>query len=498
MIKKLFLIVLIIVFGCGVYYYFTPHFVLNPSGKTPLSAVYKLPFVNKHPLTVTVKGQRGDGDLTHTFSAGYGKEFGIHGLYPEAQTEIVIDYAGKTKTYRVDIDKVYAHGEWLPPTQVVKIDTDPAQTKADNMYFISASIYGKTSAEQWVIMAFSRKGNLRYLNIDDPTRFNEMHRVVPVGEEMILVNNFGAETLLGKSVFDLRGKETEGHHDRLKIGDKFISLAFSKWGVEDRILELDGQGNILRDLSLGDLLRKVVYQKNDPAEIETLNRVAFDEKNIYVATNGKQYPVDWAHINSIVYEPTTDILYMSVRNLGVVAAKYASWELVWWMSNNKMDLLMEPPITAHNRKFLSDLPSLKPYRVKGDGLTDGPKHHHALFLLPNGVMGLFDNRGYKENESRYVEYKISGKHGAWKAKKVYQFYEPQANKNDFTGDVDVLPDGTLLLGFGPSHVIIELDKQKQKKLYQLNFALPSLMFYRVDKVPFYHTPGREYPKEDHL
>lgn len=498
MIKKIILAITCVILFCGVGYYFTPQLVLNPSGKTPLSAVYKLPFVNRQPITVTVKGQRGDADLIHTFPAGYGKELGIHGLYPEAVNTVTVTQGNKTLSFQIPISKMFAHGEWLPPSQVVKIDTDPSQTQSDNMYFISASIYGGTSAEKWVIMAFSRKGNLRYLNIDDPTRFNEMHRVVNNGKEMLLVNNFGAETMLGKSVFNLRGKDTEGHHDRVKVGDRFISLAFSKWGVEDRVLELDAQGNILRDLSAGDLIRKIVYQKNDPAEVEALNRVVFDEKNIFVSQEGKEYPVDWAHINSSVYDEKTDILYLSFRNLGVVAVKYTPWEILWWMSNAKMDLLMEPPVTAYNRKFLSDLPSLAPYRVKGDGLTDGPKHHHALFLLPDGVIGLFDNRGYKDNESRYVEYKISGKHGAWKAKKVYEYYDPQANKNDYTSDVDVLPDGTLLLGFGPSQVIMELDKKTKTKLYQLNLALPSWMFYRVDKVPFYHTEGRVYPKEDQL
>ena len=44
-------------------------------------------------------------------------------------------------------------------------------------------------------------------------------------------------------------------------------------------------------------------------------------------------------------------------------------------------------------------------------------------------------------------------------------------------------------------VIVEVDKNTKEKRYQLNFALPTEMIYRVDKMPFYPTPGREYPKE---
>lgn len=472
-----------------------PHFILNPSGRTPLSGVYKLPFTNKTPLTITVAGQRGDADITHTFPAGYGREFPIHGLYPKTQNQVTIHYQDQQQQFTVDIPEVTVNKGYVPAQQVVITDKDPSQAQTDDIYFISASIGEENPSFNWAILGYSRQGNLRYVNIDDKPRLNELQRIVPENNEMILITDIGSETLLGKRLLDLSSKNKAGHHDRVKKGDHFISLANSKWGIEDRVLEIDSKGKIVRDLSAGELIRKIVRQQNNPAELEQLNRVVFDEQNIYITKDKKKQAIDWAHINSIVYDEQNDILYCSFRNLGVIAVKYTPWELIWWMVTDDLDFLPADDPTAKHRAFLDSLPSLQPYRVKGDGLTDGPKHHHALFLWPDGTLGLFDNRGYAHNKSRYAEYQISGQPGQWTAKKVYEYFDPALTANDYTSDIDVLPNGNLLILYGMEQAVVEVDKKTQEKLYQLSFALPTDMIYRVDKMPFYPTPGRQYPKE---
>ncbi len=488
-------IIFLVVAAVVVIYQFRPHFTLNPSGRTPLSGVYKLPFTNKAPLTVTIAGQQGDADITHTFPAGYGKNFPIHGLYPKAQNRVTILYKDKKKELIVNIPEIMVNNEYVPYRQVVILDKDSSQEHTDDIYFISAMIGTQYPSCSWVILGYSRKGNLRYLNIDDNPRLNELQRIVPGEKEMILVTDIGSETLLSQRLLDLSDENKIGHHDRVPKGDHFISLANSQWGIEDRIIEIDKRGNIIRDLSAGDLVRKIVHAKNNPTELELLNRVVFDEKNIYITKKGKKQAIDWAHINSIVYDEKDDILYCSFRNLGIVAVKYTPWELIWWMVSDDLDFLPPTDPTAKHRGFLDLLPSLQDYRVKGDGLTDGPKHHHALFLWPDGTIGLFDNRGYPNNKSRYVEYKISGRHPNWMAKKVYEYFDPKLTDNDFTSDIDVLPSGNLLILYGMEQAIVEVNKDTKDKLYQLNFALPTNMIYRVDKMPFYPTPGRQYPKE---
>lgn len=490
------LAILLLVITAGVSFYnLRPRFILNPSGRTPLSGVYKIPFINKTPLTVTVAGQRGDADITHTFPAGYGRAFPVHGLYPKTQNQVTVVYQNQKKNFTVNIPEVTVNKGYVPAQQVVITDKDPSQAQTDDIYFISASIGEEHPTISWAILGYSRKGNLRYVNIDDKPRLNELQRIVPQNNEMILITDIGSETLLGKRLLDLSNKNKIGHHDRVKKGDHFISLANSDWGVEDRIIEIDQKGRIVRDLLAGELIRKIVRRQNAPEEQALLNRVVFDEQNIYLTKDDKKQAIDWAHINSIVYDEKSDILYCSFRNLGVIAVKYTPWELIWWMVTDKLDFLPPDDPTAKHRGFLDTLPSLQDYRVKGDGLTDGPKHHHALFLWPDGTIGLFDNRGYTNNKSRYVEYKISGQHGQWTAKKVYEYFDPSLTDNDYTSDIDVLPNGNLLILYGMEQAIVEVDKNTKEKLYQLSFALPTEMIYRVDKMPFYPSPGRQYPKE---
>ena len=54
-------------------------------------SVYKINSVNTTPLTVTVKGLYGEPDITHTYPAGYGNEFEIHGMFPESYNTIIVD-----------------------------------------------------------------------------------------------------------------------------------------------------------------------------------------------------------------------------------------------------------------------------------------------------------------------------------------------------------------------------------------------------------------------
>lgn len=493
--KILFFTTLIVLLTVLVVYQNRPRFILNPGGRTPLSGIYKLPFTNKTPLTVTVAGQHGDADITHTFPAGYGRQFPIHGLYPKTKNKITVQYQNKTKDFTVDIPEIMVNDEFVPPQQVVIADKVPTQAQTDDIYFISASIGTKYPSLSWAILGYSRKGNLRYLNIDDKPRLNELQRIVPENGEMMLITDIGSETLLGQRQLDLNDENKISHHDRVKKGGHYISLANSKWGVEDRLIEIDKQGNIVRDLAAGELIRKIVRAKNNPEELALLNRVVFDEDNIYITQKGTQQAIDWAHINSIVYDEKNDILYCSFRNLGVLAVKYTPWELLWWMASDKLDFLPPDDPTAKHRGFLDLLPSLQDYRVKGDGLSDGPKHQHALFLWADGTLGLFDNRGYPGDKSRYVEYKISGEHGKWTAQKTYEYFDPSLTDNNYTSDIDVLPDGNLLILYGMEKAIVEVNKDTKEKLYQLSFALPTDMIYRVDKMPFYPTPGHLYPKE---
>ena len=77
--------------------------IVDPYKVTPLSAVYRTETVNAAPITVTVKGLYGEPDIIHTYPAGYGTEFEIHGMFPESHNTIIVNDGGRTITKNIYI-----------------------------------------------------------------------------------------------------------------------------------------------------------------------------------------------------------------------------------------------------------------------------------------------------------------------------------------------------------------------------------------------------------
>ena len=211
--------------------------------------------------------------------------------------------------------------------------------------------------------------------------------------------------MLGK---ELVKYPSNSHHDTIKKDYNYIYLSASKWGGDDEITEIDFYGNIVRKMSFASIIRDIVLTNNDKNEIRILNRIVFDENNIFVDENGEQKSIDWFHANSLVYDKETDILYISSRNLGVFAIDYSDWKLIWWFADETLNTRTGNAYGQIPYKDnLGDLPSLDAYRVKGDALIDVPKNQHALILLENGNLGMLDNQGYANRNSkgsRYIEY----------------------------------------------------------------------------------------------
>ena len=469
--------------------------VVDPYGVTPLSAVYTIETVNIAPITVKVKGLYGEPDIIHTYPAGYGTEFEIHGMFPESDNVIEVNDGGRIITKNVNIGNISANGIPIPQKYNVEINNLPKDKYQNNpeFYFIS---YQK--------IAISKNGYVRYINniLDNSAYISKI--IVNKSKYLIYVHT---EYNKGRSgVYDFLGRkiilfDEISHHDMITINNNYLHLGNSDWGGEDNLIETDNSGKILNYRSFGTLIKNIVHKKNDPNEIKILNQIVFDENNKYIDSSGRYQKPDWFHGNSIVYDISTDILYVSSRNRGILAINYSEWKLIWWMADESINTKIGIgnaliPYNVH----LKDLPSLEAYRVKGDALNDGPKNQHALFLLPNGNLGMFDNQGDEDNNpngSRYVEYKITGTYGNYTAQKTYEYRNPQLYSR-ITSDIDYTGENyqNLLLLYGsPNGRIVEIEKESKNILFKLD--LPFYM-YRIDKLPLYYDEGRVYSEDCNL
>lgn len=451
---------------------FTDTMVMNPNKTTPLSAVYQLTQTNSVDIEVTIKGKTPEMDIKHTFLAGTIKDIPIHGLYPNMTNTVILRMSDKEITNYLITEKV--------EFKVGKVSVDLLPTpdpQNQDLYFVNHIRYNLPEDDRNTMIAYDRKGDIRYLNYN-----HKLHYVFQTNQQILIKNNNGIFDLFNNRLVNYKGAyNLHTHHDSLVLNKKHVVLANSTWGVEDRVVELDDNGEVLRDLSFGSLFRDIV---TSPQEIKIMNKIIFDKSNIYTK-NGKRKEIDWAHANSLVYDEEQDIMYFSLRHQGVLAVDYSSWKLIWWMADNTLDTVHKG-VPNRGMNFL-DLKSLDSYRVKGDAVLNGPRNQHSLFLFKNGNLGMFDNRGdnWESDEgSRYIEYQITGSQNNWQAKAVRE-YKDDDLYSIITSDIDLVGDNheNLLIAWGIPEHIREINQQNEI-IFDLNVRQIEF-FYRVDKMPFY-------------
>ena len=472
---------------------------INPRKFTPLSAVYTTASINAVPITVIVKGQHGEEDLIYTYPAGYGRDFPIHGMYQNIENTIIVNDGGriiekKHNPGMITMSKGHALKEKYDPVKGYDASVKENYPNNPDMFFVGV-LASQTDPTAWEgMIAISKKGYVRYVN----TAINYISRFAVDNNRFVLYNmegNEGIYDFLGKRLFTTKNHM---HHELVKKGNNYIYLANSDWGWEDRLIEMDASGNIVKDLYFGDLLRKAVGDAN----VGELAQIVYDYKNIYNVGGNKK--IDWFHANSCVYDSSSDTLYVSSRHHGVFAIKYSSWELIWFMANDNLKVDAGTGYSQiPSQNYLKDVNSLQKYRVNGVGRTDGPRNQHALFLYEDDRIGMFDNRDEADGmpgstgQSRYVEYKITGDASSGYTATIAGSYENR-EYSKIVSDVDLTGENkeNLLITYGAFQArIFEINKSSKTLLFQLN--LPFLT-YRTEKMPLYYESGRNYPEDSNL
>ncbi len=433
----------------------------------PLVRHYTISKLNSDEVTIRVKGKTSDMDIAHTFPKGYGTKFPILGLYPNYKNTVEITDGEHTIITNITTDKLNYNYEGTTVHVDLLPEADPFN---QDLYWLS------TGDETYVLVAFDRLGDLRYFFQYRKHRYFGF-RVFEENGIIYVRNNNNIFTLDGEIVSEVQ-TDTVYHHDGIPLHNgNHVYLVNSEWGKEDRVIEETASGKVVKDVKFGSLFRDIVKDKD---ELEILNRIIYDDENIF-QKNGKDTQSDWAHANSLVYDKSSGIMYFSLRNQGVLAVDYKKWKLLWWMADNTLATKSHVSDGTYN---FTDIKSLDKYRVQGDGASDGPKNQHALFLHKNGNLGMLDNNGDENRNplgSRYVEYKISGRVGSWKATKEREYRDPRLYSR-LRSDADFTGEGHLLLCWSAIRRIREVDLDSNEVLFDIEMVD---RFYRMDKMPIY-------------
>ncbi len=429
--------------------------------------------VNTSEVTIRVLGKTSAMDIAHTFAVGYGTTFPILGLYPNYLNTVEITDNGQTITRYIQTDALSGISD-------ATIVTDNLQTTADPF---NQDLYWVMLNNTWETVAYDRKGHVRYYY---PSLLSQGARIFEDNGEIKIQTDYSIVSL-GGSVSFKANSSYEYHHDKVQLSSgNYVLLSETTWGSEDRVIEQTSSGVVVRDLTFGSLFRDIVDVDTNPDrtdDLAILNKIIYDDSNIR-KDNGANASTDWAHCNSLVYDSTTGIMYFSLRHQAVIAVDYSNWKLLWWLVDDSLSTTVAVP-SGYNANNLKDIKSLEDYRVGGNGINDGPRNQHALFLHSNGNLGMFDNGGDDGNRpSRYVEYSITGSTGSYSASKTRE-YKDSSLFSQIMSDVDFTGDDNLLIGWswlgsGSYSRIREVDSSDT-----VLFDMQTSVFYRMDKMPIY-------------
>ena len=219
-------------------------------------------------------------------------------------------------------------------------------------------------------------------------------------------------------------------------------------------------------------------------------------------------PVDWLHVNALLYDSTDNTIIVSGRYQGVAKLTYAN-RVVWLLAPHK------GWGTNHQGQNLNDY-LLTPLDASAQTIADtavanGSANHpafewnwyqHSIQLMPNGDMLLFDNgtnrnfiRNAPTNYSRAVEYRLNPATRTVQQIWTYGKDQGAATYSAIVSRVQYLPEVNHIMfcpGYqvpnttGSGGKIIEIDYATKQPLLQIEMSAANQWgFHRAQRMSLY-------------
>jgi len=210
--------------------------------------------------------------------------------------------------------------------------------------------------------------------------------------------------------------DIEYHDCPVECSDEFSIFPIPWQG--DRFIEIDSNGEIIW-------------------EWNTFENISLSEYNPYYAEiyNGTN-DFDWTHSNSVLYDPLSQSVYVSLRNLSrITSIDYSTGEVNWNLGESDF---MENPSFQNELDF---------------------SQQHSAQLTPSGNLIFFDNARYQDPElSRCIEVEFDDNNEPFIA---WQHVLPDSMFTGSRGECDRLSSGNSLISAGRTGNVIEVDSNNQ-------------------------------------
>ncbi|MDF1694347.1 MAG: aryl-sulfate sulfotransferase [Saprospiraceae bacterium] len=217
-------------------------------------------------------------------------------------------------------------------------------------------------------------------------------------------------------------------------------------------------------------------------------------------------PIDWIHINAVVYSEVDNTIIISGRHQGIAKIDYqdnVKWILAphnsWGKNRMNQDCAQFLVAAVNNENVPYDDEVQQGFENAID--FEWPWYQHAPELMPNGNLLVFDNgseRNFSSSNSKYsraVEYNINEEQKT--VQQVWHYGKERGSEAfaDVLSDVDYLPKtGNILFAPGMRVLhngeyrggrVIEVDYTSQEVYFEAHIGSPGLTFHRVERLSFY-------------
>ena len=238
---------------------------------------------------------------------------------------------------------------------------------------------------------------------------------------------------------------------------------------EDTAL-LDIYGKVPRDLSsvggpkdgqaLDGIVQEVDIETGEVLfEWHSLEHVALDESYADPPKNPK-WPFDYFHINSIDVDHDSNLLISARRTSTIYKIDRRSGEVMWRLGGKKSDFEMGP----------------------GTRIA----WQHDARRQPDGTITVFDNGGVNKDEQSYGLV-LEVDEDEMVTTLVHRYPHPDGRVAATQGNVQVLPNDNVFIGWGSDPLFSEFSRDSQM-LFNASFP-PEVESYRAFRFPWSGHPG---------
>ena len=290
-----------------------PMVIQNPYQVSPLTAVIIFDTKEECAVRFTVKGKTEAADISGEVEAAVSHRIPVIGLYPAMENTVVLELLDKSGKV-TDSQEITITTDELPD----KLDdaVKPVKTSGESAFELTM-VYGQRTTFPF---AYDCMGDIRWYMSGEFTSGIYMlsnNRMIVASNEAFMPSQDKPQTTnlyemdyLGRA-YTMYYVAGGNHHEVIEKepdGNLLVLTSSLEGHIEDKIQEIDRQtGEVVNELIMEDIF------------------------------SGKyEDRVDWTHLNTVSYQPETDTIVISPRNLeSVVKLNWTTKEIQWILCDPK-------------------------------------------------------------------------------------------------------------------------------------------------------------------